>query len=137
MTRHWTIDEVLYEEPLYSHHLGWGKDTMEFVYVNDSGQYVLISFPIEVEYVSIKRLESTLSSEDAVFHLVRESKCAVPTYPFFIRSDTPLIREVIHEPYSFREGKSFLQYTMVTCDFWVDVVSSVPPIVRCDNRDGV
>ena len=130
MTKHWTIDGVKYDEQLYSYHLGWGENTIEFEYVNESGQHVSISFPIEVELVSIKHLESTLSSEDAVFHLVKESNCAVPTYPFFVLSDTPLIHKTINEPYSYREGKSLLQYTMVTCDFWIDVISSIPPIVR-------
>lgn len=140
MTKHWTIDGVEYREQLYSHHLGWGKDTMEFEYVNDVGQHVLISFPIGVEYVSIKHLESTLSSEEAIFCLVQEAKCNVPTYPFFIRSDTPLIHQVINEPYSYRGERSFLQYTMVTCDFWIDVVSSVPPVIRMQKQrqgDGV
>ncbi len=131
MTKHWTIDRVQYGDQLYSHHFGWGKDTMDFEFVNDVGQHVLISFPIVVEYVSIKHLENTLSSEDATFHLIQEAKCAVPTYPFFICSDTPLIHQVINEPYSFREEKNFLHYIMITCDFWIDVVSSIPPVVRC------
>lgn len=139
MTKHWMIDGLKYDKQLYSYHMGWGEKTMEFEYVNEIGQQVFISFPIEVELVSIKHLESTLSSEDAVFRLVTESKCAVPTYPFFILSDTPLIHEVINEPYSYRNGKRLLQYTMVTCDFWIDVISSIPPTVRCGRqrrRDG-
>lgn len=135
MTKHWTIDGIEYGEQLYSYALGWGTDTMEFEYVNDVGQHVFISFPIGVEHVSIKYLESALSSEDAIFHLVQESGCNVPTYTFFICSDTQLIHQAMNEPYSYRQDRIFLQYTMVTCDFWIDVVSSVPPAVRIEQED--
>lgn len=129
MTKHWTISGINYNNQLYSHDLKWKEKTIDFEFVNDDGQCVLISFPITVEKVIITHLNSTLSVNDDIFRLIEVAQCPVPTYPFFIQSNTHLIDEVVNEPYAFHGEKKFLQYTMITCDFWIDIISSVSPTV--------
>lgn len=128
MTTHWMINQISYQERLFLNQYVWDEPGTRFEFVNENLTLrVRITFPPTVECVSVKYLEKSLSYEDDVRQLIIDSRCDTPTYPFFILSESDLITKVTNTPYSNHAGKRFLQYTMIACDMWVDVVSSVPP----------
>lgn len=128
MITHWTIDQISRQERLFLDSYVWDEPGAQFEFVNeDATLRVRITFPVTVECISVRYLEKSLSYEDDVRQFIIDSRCATPVYPFFILSESELITKVINTPYSDHSNKKFLQYTMIACDMWVDVVSSVPP----------
>ena len=96
--------------------------------------YYKIFFPKQVECFRFFHLSNDWQKDEKLDDLVFESNTPVPCVPFFIRDDSDLIKEVqAMESYDAR-NKEYLHYIMAPEGMWIDIVSSVEPIITVQEE---
>lgn len=136
MTTYWQVDPTLKPQKLVIRKYWWDECgfNLSFKDIVDH-RTVNISFLSELEGVQIMSLHDDVEMEQRLYFLMQEAKLSngTPFLPAFIRDTSPLIEQVrVLNQFSIHESVSLLQYTIITDDFWIDVVSPIPPAVWCE-----
>lgn len=128
MTRQWTELKLKPQIPILKQY-HWNKLglALEFYDIVDN-RSIQISFTTDVDGVQIIFLPNSLEAEDRVWALMKEANIPEgPFVPFFIQDQSKFITEVIQMAGYDSKDKQYLHYSMIIDDFWINVVSAIPP----------
>lgn len=132
MTTYWNIEPTLWPHRLILDRYIWEEEgfTLFFHETGPHGRNLTISFPVDLDGVQILLLHDDVIMEERLYALIQAADMPNngPFLPAFIRDDADLIDQVrALNRFSSLERKRFLQYTIITDDFWIDVVSDQSP----------
>ncbi len=134
MTQLWKIVPDIKPQNLIIHQHKWNKDgfVLSFYDVVDQRQ-IEIAFPVDLDGVRISFLQTELEAVDRADVLleeagITESEC--PICPAFITDHSDFIDYVKRMAGYAADNLHYLQYIIITDDFWIEVVSSTPPVVQ-------
>lgn len=128
MIRQWTELKLKPQTPiLKQYHWDERGFALEFYDIVDN-RFIHISFSTDVDGVQIIFLPNNLESEDRVWALMKEANIPDgPFVPFFVQDQSKFITEVIQMAGYDSENKKYMHYSMILDDFWINVVSALPP----------
>ncbi len=138
MTTYWHIEPTLWPHCLFLDKYIWDENGFSISFQEAGGncRSVTISFPVDLDGVRILFLHDSVEMNQRIYALMLQAG-NVPPAPFlpaFIRDDADLIDQVrALSQYSNLEQAKFLQYTIITEDFWIDIVSDQAPKVTLQD----
>lgn len=139
MTTYWQVNPALEPQKLVIRKYWWDECGFNLSFRDIIGhRTVNISFFSELDGVQIMSLHDDVEMEQRLYLLMQEAKLpnGKPFLPAFVRDTAPLIEQVrTLNQFSINESVSLHQYTIITDDFWIDVVSSQPPSVEIKEED--
>jgi len=136
MTRQWNQLNLKPQVPILNQYCWNGHGFMlEFHDIVDD-RFVQISFSTDIDGVKFVYLPNSLETDDRIFSLMKEANIKkAPFLPFFIQDQSIFIDEVKNLAGYDAEDKTYKNYIMITDDFWINVVSSIPPRVTYTSTE--
>lgn len=134
MIRQWTELKLKPQTPiLKQYHWDIRGFVLEFYDIVDS-RVIQISFTTDIDGVQIIFLPNSLEAEDRVWALMKEANIPEgPVVPFFVQDQSKFITEVTQMAGYDSEHKQYMHYSMIIDDFWINVVSTIPPKITMDK----
>ncbi len=138
MTQLWKIVPDIKPRKLIIHQYKWDKNGFVLIFYDPAdGRQIEISFPVELDGVRISFLQIELEAEDRVYFLLKEAGLTegdCPICPAFITDQSDFIDYVKQMAGYAADELNYLQYIIMTDDFWIEVVSSTPPVVQVVSK---
>ena len=128
MVQLWKIHNQLDEGTLCIEGYGWDENGLKIGFSDERQTlYLEITFHLQIEFAQLKYADATLYYNDDVYDLmVAANVYPGQINPFFIVDNLPE-EEIDSLNLYCEKEKELKKYIMVTDDFWITVLSSIPP----------
>lgn len=135
MIQYWSIDETLEPQKMILIRYSWSEHGFVLRFRDVIGRRnVQILFDVDLDGVQILFLRNDLEAEDMLYTLMQSAGMDErPFLPSFIQDESDMIATVKKMAGYDAKDRAYLHYTVVTDDFWINVVSCLPPYITISD----
>lgn len=137
MTREWIIEPTLSPQKMILNGYQWNDDGFTILFEDAiDDRTVQISFSTDIDGVKLVFLKNDLEVQNKIYELMLEAGVSGSAcVSAFVQDSSDFIDEVKKMDGYDAVGKTYLHYTIITDDFWINIVSIKAPHIIVTNKD--